>query len=145
MRGMGRYSLETGWRILPRMFPIRTCPVVRALPKSIQYMGDRSLLEVCSCVSSGTAEVHPGAGVVGTGDNDVRQGGFFPVCGGFQRITLPLCLPREAEKTVDAGHKCRCLVQSEFRSAEQLASDVRFRDGIGVEDRHVQSRMSECL
>ena len=30
------------------MFPIRTCPVVRALPKSIQYMGDRSLLEVCS-------------------------------------------------------------------------------------------------
>ena len=90
-------------------------------------------------------EVHPGAGVVGTGDNDVRQGGFFPVCGGFQRITLPLCLPREAEKTVDAGHKCRCLVQSEFRSVEQLASDVRFRDGIGVEDRHVQSRMSECL
>ena len=86
-------------------------------------------------------EVHPGADVVGAGDDDVRQGGLFSVCGGFQRITLPFA-SHESRKTVDAGHKCRSLVQSEFRSAEQLASDVRFRDGIGVEDRHVQSRMS---
>lgn len=40
--GIGRYSVEEGCGILLLTFPISTCPVVWALPKSIQYIGDFS-------------------------------------------------------------------------------------------------------
>lgn len=50
----------------------------------------------------------------------------------FLTDSIALLPPMKSRKAVDTGYKCHRLVQSEFGFAEQLASDVRFRDSIGV-------------
>lgn len=79
----------------------------------------------------------------GTNDNDVCRMAFVFLSGLAYRITAVLRHPCAAEETVDACDQRHRLVQPDFGFGEELPPDIRFGNGIGIENGNVQSRMSE--